>query len=53
MEAILINNLTKVYREGKKALDNLSMTVQEGEIFTLLGQNGAGKSTLINTLTTY
>jgi ABC-2 type transport system ATP-binding protein len=53
LEAILINNLTKVYRDGKKALDNLSMTVQEGEIFTLLGQNGAGKSTLINTLTTY
>ncbi len=53
MEAILINNLTKVYRDGKKALDNLSMTVQEGEIFTLLGPNGAGKSTLINILTTY
>lgn len=53
MEAILINNLTKVYRDGRKALDNLSISVQEGEIFTLLGQNGAGKSTLINTLTTY
>jgi ABC-2 type transport system ATP-binding protein len=53
LEAILINNLTKIYRNGKKALDHLSMTVKEGEIFTLLGQNGAGKSTLINTLTTY
>ena len=53
LEAILINNLTKIYRDGKKALDHLSMTVKEGEIFTLLGQNGAGKSTLINTLTTY
>lgn len=53
MEAILINNLTKIYRDGTKALDNLSMTVKEGEIFTLLGQNGAGKTTLINTLTTY
>lgn len=53
MAAILIHNLTKVYRDGKKALDNLSMTVQEGEIFTLLGPNGAGKSTLINILTTY
>jgi ABC-2 type transport system ATP-binding protein len=53
LEAILINNLTKIYRDGTKALDNLSMTVKEGEIFTLLGQNGAGKTTLINTLTTY
>lgn len=53
MEAILVNNLTKIYRDGTKALDNLSMTVKEGEIFTLLGQNGAGKTTLINTLTTY
>lgn len=53
MEAISINHLTKIYRNGKKALDDLSLTIQEGELFTLLGQNGAGKSTLINTLTTF
>ncbi len=53
MEVISINHLTKVYRNGKKALDDLSMSVQQGEIFTLLGENGAGKSTLINILTTF
>jgi ABC-2 type transport system ATP-binding protein len=53
LEAISVDHLTKIYRNGKRALDDLSMTVQEGELFTLLGQNGAGKSTLINTLTTY
>ena len=53
MEAISVQHLTKIYRNGKKALDDLSITVQEGELFTLLGQNGAGKSTLINTLTTF
>jgi len=53
LKGIEINNLTKVYRSGEKALDDLSISVREGEIFTLLGENGAGKSTLINTLTTY
>lgn len=51
--AIEINNLTKTYKDGKKAINNLSFSVKEGEIFSLLGPNGAGKSTLINILTTY
>lgn len=51
--AIEINNLTKIYKDGKKALNNLSFSVRKGEIFSLLGPNGAGKSTLINILTTY
>lgn len=53
MEAISIENITKNYRNGVQALNRLSLTVQEGEIFSLLGQNGAGKSTLIRVLTTY
>lgn len=53
MDAISVRNLSKVYKSGKKALDNLSITVSEGEVFCLLGSNGAGKSTLINILTTY
>lgn len=51
--AIEINNLSKQYKNGVKALDNLSLTVNCGEIFSLLGPNGAGKSSLINILTTF
>lgn len=40
-------NLLKNYN-GKKALDNISFQVEQGEIFCLLGQNGAGKTTTIN-----
>lgn len=53
MEAIVVENLTKQYHNGVQALNGLSLTVEEGEIFSLLGQNGSGKSTLINILTTY
>ncbi|MFR1722796.1 ATP-binding cassette domain-containing protein [Emergencia timonensis] len=53
MEAIAVENLTKQYHNGVQALNGLSLTVGEGEIFSLLGQNGSGKSTLINILTTY
>ncbi|GGX34135.1 ABC transporter ATP-binding protein [Aquimarina muelleri] len=40
-------NLTKKYGE-QTALDRLNLTINEGEIFALLGQNGAGKTTTIN-----
>jgi len=48
--AIEINDLTKVYKGGKLALDHVSFDVPRGQIFGLLGPNGAGKSTLINIL---
>lgn len=48
--AITINNLSKIYTNGFKALDNINMTIKRGEIFALLGPNGAGKTTLINTI---
>lgn len=53
MLAIEINNLVKQYKNGVKALDNLSLKVKQGDIFSLLGPNGAGKSSLINILTTF
>lgn len=49
MSAIRIENLTKKYREVT-AVDRLSLSVAEGELFSLLGVNGAGKTTTIKML---
>ncbi|HEX7490727.1 MAG TPA: ABC transporter ATP-binding protein [Candidatus Limnocylindrales bacterium] len=43
-----IEDLTKVYRSGTRANDGISLSVDEGEVFGLLGHNGAGKTTLVN-----
>jgi ABC-2 type transport system ATP-binding protein len=48
---IKIRNLTKRY-ERLTAVDNLSLNIQENEIFGLLGPNGAGKTTVIHMLAT-
>ena len=42
-----IKNYTKVYGEGKKAADDVSLTVESGDIYGFIGHNGAGKSTTI------
>ena len=44
---LIAENLSKIYGDYK-ALNNLNLKLNEGEIFALLGQNGAGKSTTIN-----
>lgn len=53
MENLLeVKKLSKTYRNGRKALDNLNFQVKKGEILGFLGPNGAGKSTTINILST-
>ncbi len=47
-DAILSSSLVKVYRRSKTpALKEISLTVRNGQIFTLLGRNGAGKTTFL------
>ncbi len=49
MSAIKIENLTKFYGKSR-GIENLNLTVEEGEFFGYIGPNGAGKSTTIRTL---
>jgi ABC-2 type transport system ATP-binding protein len=49
--ALSISHLSKVYRRGTLAVDDLSMTIAEGDFFGFLGPNGAGKSTTIHCVT--
>ena len=49
---IEIDHLTKRFRGGQMAIDQLCLQVREGEVFGFLGPNGAGKTTTIRILTT-
>ena len=46
--ALSIHHLRKVFRDGKVAVDDLSLEIFPGEIFAVLGHNGAGKTTALN-----
>ena len=50
MFAVKTENLTKIYGR-KTAVNNLSLSIRQGEVFTLLGANGSGKSTIVKMLT--
>jgi ABC-2 type transport system ATP-binding protein len=47
-----VNSLTKIYDGQIKAVDQVSFSIEEGEVFGLLGPNGAGKTTLLHMLAT-
>ena len=52
MKTILqIDHLSKTYPGGKKAVDDLSLRVCEGDIYGFIGQNGAGKTTTLRAVT--
>ncbi len=53
MEAVAVHNITKVYgKEKTPAVDNVSFSVHQGELFGLIGPDGAGKTSIFRMLTT-
>lgn len=47
MGILEIKNFSKAYSSGKKAADNVNLSIEAGDIFGFIGHNGAGKSTTI------
>ena len=41
-----IDSVSKLYKGGDKALDNISFSVEQGEFISVIGKSGAGKTTL-------
>jgi ABC-2 type transport system ATP-binding protein len=52
VEAIVVEGLEKTYGKDVRALDGMTFSVPEGQVFGLLGPNGAGKSTTVRVLVT-
>lgn len=50
MKAVILNQLSKQYTGGKKAVDQINLTLDQGEVFGFLGPNGAGKTTTVKLL---
>jgi ABC-2 type transport system ATP-binding protein len=51
MQALVIRQLIKIYKNGRQALKGIDLEVEEGDFFALLGPNGAGKTTIIGIVT--
>lgn len=49
---IQLNNITKKFKKGSKALNDINFTLQENTVVGLLGENGAGKTTLMDIIST-
>ena len=52
MNAVSVQNVVKVFPNGAKAVQGISLEIGEGEVFGVLGPNGAGKTTLLNMIST-
>jgi len=52
VEAVVAEDLSKIYGNGVKALSNVFLKVRSGVIFSLLGRNGAGKTTFLRIMAT-
>lgn len=51
MDAVVLQNLSKTYPNGKKAVSKISFSLKQGEVYGFLGPNGAGKTTTVKLLT--
>ena len=53
MADVVLNNISKTYNKGEvKAVNDVSFSVEKGELFGLIGPDGAGKTSIFRVLTT-
>lgn len=49
-EIVELKNVTKIYNQKVRALDDVNLTIEKGEWFTIMGPSGSGKTTLLNVI---